>query len=41
MYHEGRSLSEIQHISDHKSLQSLQAYLDMDKEEAVDKFRQK
>ena len=30
-----------QHISGHRSLQSLQEYLDVDKEEVVDKFRQR
>ena len=39
LYREGWSLREIQHISGHKSLQSLQEYLDVDKEKVVDKFR--
>ena len=38
---DGLSLREIQHISGHRSLQSLQEYLDVDKEEVVDKFRQR
>ena len=41
LYRDGWSLREIQHISGHKSLQSLQEYLDVDKEEIVDKFRQR
>lgn len=41
LYREGWSLREIQHISGHKSLQSLQEYLEIAKEEVVDKFRQK
>ena len=41
LYRDGGSLREIQHISGHKSLQSLQEYLDVDKEEIVDKFRQR
>ncbi len=41
LYKDGWSLREIQHISGHKSLQSLQEYLDVDKEEVVDKFRQR
>ena len=32
---------QIQHISGHRSLQSLQEYLDVDKEEVVDKFRER
>ena len=39
LYREGWSLREIQHISGHKSLQSLQEYLDVDKEQVVNKFR--
>ena len=39
LYREGWSLREIQHISGHKSLQSLQEYLDVDKELVVNKFR--
>ena len=38
LYREGWSLREIQHISGHKSLQSLQEYLDVDKEQVVKKF---
>ena len=41
LYREGWSLREIQHISGHRSLQSLQEYLDIDKEKVVDKFRQR
>ena len=41
LYRDGWSLREIQHISGHRSLQSLQEYLDVDKEEVVDKFRQR
>ena len=41
LYKDGWSLREIQHISGHKSLQSLQEYLDVDKEEVVHKFRQR
>ena len=41
LYRDGWSLREIQHISGHKSLQSLQEYLDVDKEKVVDKFRQR
>ena len=41
LYRDGWSLREIQHISGHRSLQSLQEYLDVDKEKVVDKFRQK
>ena len=39
LYRDGWSLREIQHISGHRSLQSLQEYLDVDKEKVVDKFR--
>ena len=39
LYRDGWSLREIQHISGHRSLQFLQEYLDVDKEEVVDKFR--
>ena len=38
---DGWSLREIQHISAYGSLQSLQEYLDVEKEEVVDKFRQR
>ena len=41
LYRDGWSLREIQHISGHRSLQSLQEYLEVDKEEVVDKFRQR
>lgn len=41
LYKDGWTLREIQHISGHKSLQSLQEYLDVDKEVVVDKFRQR
>jgi len=41
LYRDGWSLREIQHISGHRSLQSLQEYLDIDKEKVVDKFRQR
>ena len=41
LYRDGWSLREIQHIPGHRSLQSLQEYLDVDKEEVVDKFRQR
>jgi len=41
LYRDGWSLREIQHISGHRSLQSFQEYLDVDKEEVVDKFRQR
>ena len=41
LYGDGWSLREIQHISGHRSLQSLQEYLDIDKEKVVDKFRQR
>ena len=41
LYRDGWSLREIQHISGHRSLQSLQEYLDVDKEEVVDKFRER
>ena len=41
LYREGWSLREIQHISGHRSLQSLQEYLDVDKAEVVSKFRQR
>ncbi|QNG30950.1 hypothetical protein H0O22_07580 [Synechococcus sp. LTW-R] len=41
LYRDGWSLREIQHISGHRSLQSLQDYLDIDKEKVVDKFRQR
>lgn len=41
LYRDGWSLREIQHISGHKSLQSLQEYLEVDKEQVVDKFRQR
>ena len=41
LYRDGWSRREIQHISGHRSLQSLQEYLDVDKEEVVDKFRQR
>ena len=39
LYRDGWSLREIQHISGHRSLQSLQEYLDVDKEKVGDKFR--
>ena len=41
LYKDGWTLREIQHISGHKSLQSLQEYLDVDKEVVVYKFRQR
>ena len=41
LYRDGWSLRDIQHISGHRTLQSLQEYLDVDKEEVVDKFRQR
>jgi len=41
LYKDGWTLREIQHISGHKSLQSLQEYLDVDKEVVVSKFRQR
>ena len=41
LYRDGWSLREIQHISGHRSLQSLQEYLDVEKEEVVDKYRQR
>ena len=41
LYRDGWSLREIQHISGHKSLQSLQEYLDVDKAVVVSKFRQR
>ena len=41
LYRDGWSLREIQHTSGHRSLQSLQEYLDIDKEKIVDKFRQR
>ena len=41
LYRDGWSLREIQHISGHKSLQSLQEYLDVDKAVVVTKFRQR
>jgi len=39
LYRDGWSLRDIQHISGHRSLQSLQEYLDIDKAEVVGKFR--
>ena len=41
LYRDAWSLREIQHISGHRSLQSLQEYLEVDKEEVVSKFRQR
>tara|TARA_B100002019_G_scaffold27145_1_gene21051 strand:+ start:2792 stop:3418 length:627 start_codon:yes stop_codon:yes gene_type:complete len=41
LYRDGWSLREIQHISGHRSLQSLQEYLEIDKAEVVDKYRQR
>ena len=41
LYRDGWSLRENQHISGHKSLQSLQEYLDVDKAVVVSKFRQR
>ena len=41
LYRDGWSLREIQHISGHKSLQSLQEYLDVDKAVVVGKYRER
>ena len=41
LYRDGWSLRDIQHISGHRSLQSLQEYLDIDKAEVVGKFRER
>ena len=41
LYKDGWTLREIQHISGHRSLQSLPEYLDIDREEVVDKFRRR
>ena len=41
LYRDGWSLREIQHISGHKSLQSLQEYLDVDKSVVVSKYRER
>ena len=41
LYRDGWSLREIQHISGHKSLQSLQEYLDVDKDVVVGKYRER
>ena len=38
---DGWSLREIQHISEHKSLQSLKEYLDVDKAVVVSKYRER
>ena len=41
LYRDGWSLREIQHISGHKSLQSLQEYLDVDKAVVVSKYKER
>ena len=41
LYRDGWSLREIQYISGHKSLQSLQEYLDVDKAVIVSKYRER
>ena len=41
LYRDGWSLREIQHISGHKSPQSLQEYLDVDKAVVVGKYRER
>ena len=39
LYRDGWTLREIQQISGHRSLQSLQEYLDVDRDMVVGKFR--